>query len=66
MAHGGFRRVVPQIAASRSTRYRLKTHGRDESLRRARHHHLHVRAAFDQSTHQIRALVCGDAAGDAQ
>ncbi len=49
VTHGGFRRIVPQIAAGRPARYRLKTHGGDEALRRVRHHHLHVRTAFDQS-----------------
>ncbi len=30
------------------------------------HHHLHFGAAFDQPAHQVRTLVGGDAAGDAE
>ncbi len=66
MSHGGFRRIIPQVVAGRPARHGLKGHGGDESLRGGRHHHLHIRAAFDQSAHQVRTFIGGDAAGDTQ
>src|ERR1700692_2935547 len=50
------RPIAAQIGARRPTRHGLKAHGRDESLRRAGHDHLHVRAALHQSTHEVRTL----------
>src|SRR5208337_4315253 len=46
--------------------HRLKAQGRHESLRCGGHHHLYVGAALDEAAHEIRALVGGNAAGDAE
>ena len=66
VAHRGFGRLVPQIRAHRLAGDGLKRQRRDELLRAARHHDLHVGAALDQAADEIRALVGGDAAGDAE
>ena len=39
---------------------------RDEFLRRARHHHLHVELFLLQAAHQFRGLVSGHATGNAE
>ena len=66
VTHGGFRRAVPQVAAGGPAGHRLEAYGCDEPLRACGHHHLHFGAALGQPAHQLRTLVGGDAAGDAE
>ena len=54
VAHGRFGHVVPEIGPHRATGDRLKGERRHEFLCRRSHDDLDLRAAFSQTTHEIR------------
>jgi hypothetical protein len=66
MAHRTLCVLVPQVAAHLATGNGLERQRRNELARAGGHHDLYLGAALDQAAHQVRALVGGDAAGDAQ
>ena len=64
--HRCFRRFVPQIGAHRAAGHGLEGQRGDELLGAAGHDDLHFGAVLHQPAHQVRTLVGGDAAGDAE
>ena len=66
VTHRRFGRGVPQIAADGAARNRLEGGRGDKFARRPSHHDLHLSAVLAQASHEVRALVGGDATGDAK
>jgi len=66
VAHGGLSGRIPQFRSHRSARYCLQSKSSDELLRGGRHDDLDLRPTLTQTAHELRALVGGDAAGDAE
>src|SRR6476620_1407267 len=66
VTHRGFGRFVPQVCSDRLSGYSLEGQRRHELLRAARHHDLYVGPTIDETPYEIRALVRGDAAGNAE
>ena len=66
VAHRRFCGFVPEAVAHRPATEGLEGQRGDELLGTFAHHHLHISAHFLQAPGQVRGLVGGDAAGDAQ
>ena len=66
MAHGGFRRFVPQGTAHGPAGQGLKCGRADEMRRALGHDDLHLGVSVLKSPHQIRRLVGGDARADTE
>ena len=65
VAHRRLRGRIPQIAAHAAPGDRLEGGRGDKFARRGAHDDLYLGAALAQTAHEVRALVSGDAAGDA-
>ena len=66
VTHRRFGRLVPEVGAHRASGDGLERQRSHELLRAARHDDLHFGAVLHEPAHEVRALVGGDAAGDAE
>ena len=66
VTHRSLGRGVPEVRPHGVARERLERHRRHELTGTGGHHDLHVDVAIAQTTHELGALVGGDAAGDAE
>src|SRR5580698_11327798 len=66
MSHRGFRRRVPQVTSDAASRDGLECRGGHKLACGCGHHDLNFSAALAQPPDEVRTLIGGDAASDAE